>query len=75
MFFYPFPQAHPDTPIISALNMFHERRVSALPIVDRSGELFDDDDCDYDEVDSTSDDDVYNDGNGSVYDNEGGDKN
>ena len=55
--------------------MFHERRVSALPIVDRSGELFDDDDCDYDEADSTSDDDVYNDGNGSVYDNEGGDKN
>ena len=30
--------ASPDTPIIVALNMFHEKRVSALPIVDASGE-------------------------------------
>ena len=29
--------ASPDTPIIVALNMFHEKRVSALPIVDVSG--------------------------------------
>ena len=29
--------ASPDTPIIVALNMFHEKRVSALPIVDASG--------------------------------------
>ena len=30
-------QASPNTPIITALNMFHERRVSALPIVDAFG--------------------------------------
>lgn len=29
---------HPDTPIIKALNIFVERRVSALPVVDDSGE-------------------------------------
>lgn len=28
---------HPDTPIIRALNVFVERRVSALPVVDESG--------------------------------------
>lgn len=28
---------HPDTPIIKALNVFVERRVSALPVVDESG--------------------------------------
>ena len=31
------PQASPDTPIIVALNIFHERRVSALPIVNSEG--------------------------------------
>ena len=30
-------QATPDTPIIKALNIFHESRVSALPIVDEGG--------------------------------------
>ena len=30
-------QASPDTPIIKALNIFHESRVSALPIVDETG--------------------------------------
>ena len=30
-------QASQDTPIIVALNMFAERRISALPIVDASG--------------------------------------
>lgn len=29
---------HPNTPIIKALNIFVERRVSALPVVDESGE-------------------------------------
>lgn len=29
---------HPDTPIIKALSLFVERRVSALPVVDESGE-------------------------------------
>lgn len=29
---------HPDTPIIKALNIFVEKRVSALPVVDDSGE-------------------------------------
>lgn len=33
--------ASPDTPIISALTKFVERRVSALPIVDSSGRLVD----------------------------------
>ena len=28
---------HPDTPIIKALSLFVERRVSALPVVDESG--------------------------------------
>lgn len=28
---------HPNTPIIKALNLFVERRVSALPVVDESG--------------------------------------
>lgn len=28
---------HPNTPIIKALNIFVERRVSALPVVDESG--------------------------------------
>lgn len=28
---------HPDTPIIKALNIFVERRISALPVVDESG--------------------------------------
>lgn len=28
---------HPDTPIIKALSIFVERRVSALPVVDESG--------------------------------------
>lgn len=28
---------HPDTPIIKALNIFVDRRVSALPVVDDSG--------------------------------------
>ena len=32
-----FLQATPDTPIIKALNIFHESRVSALPIVDETG--------------------------------------
>ncbi|NWH80086.1 AAKG2 kinase, partial [Piaya cayana] len=31
---------HPDTPIIKALNIFVERRISALPVVDESGECF-----------------------------------
>lgn len=30
---------HPDTPIIKALNIFVERRVSALPVVDESGKI------------------------------------
>lgn len=30
---------HPDTPIIKALNIFVERRVSALPVVDDSGKI------------------------------------
>lgn len=30
---------HPDTPIIKALNIFVERRVSALPVVDGSGKI------------------------------------
>ena len=33
-------QASPDTPIIVALNIFNERRVSALPIVNSSGTLY-----------------------------------
>lgn len=33
--------ASPDTPIITALNIFHERRVSALPIVEASGKVVD----------------------------------
>lgn len=28
---------HPDTPIIKALSIFVDRRVSALPVVDESG--------------------------------------
>ncbi|KAF7245804.1 5'-AMP-activated protein kinase subunit gamma-2 [Varanus komodoensis] len=28
---------HPDTPIIKALNIFVDRRISALPVVDESG--------------------------------------
>ncbi|KAM6918583.1 5'-AMP-activated protein kinase subunit gamma-1-like isoform 1-T1 [Xenentodon cancila] len=32
---------HPDTPIIKALNIFVERRVSALPVVDDSGTVVD----------------------------------
>ncbi|XP_067108796.1 5'-AMP-activated protein kinase subunit gamma-1-like isoform X1 [Osmerus mordax] len=32
---------HPDTPIIKALNIFVERRVSALPVVDVSGKVVD----------------------------------
>ncbi|KAG9356113.1 hypothetical protein JZ751_000957 [Albula glossodonta] len=32
---------HPDTPIIKALNIFVERRVSALPVVDDSGKVVD----------------------------------
>ncbi|KAJ8267963.1 hypothetical protein COCON_G00131350 [Conger conger] len=32
---------HPNTPIIKALNMFVERRVSALPVVDESGKVVD----------------------------------
>uniref|UniRef100_A0A4X1UIJ9 Protein kinase AMP-activated non-catalytic subunit gamma 2 n=1 Tax=Sus scrofa TaxID=9823 RepID=A0A4X1UIJ9_PIG len=32
---------HPDTPIIRALNVFVERRVSALPVVDESGKVVD----------------------------------
>uniref|UniRef100_A0A3P8WRX8 Protein kinase, AMP-activated, gamma 2 non-catalytic subunit b n=1 Tax=Cynoglossus semilaevis TaxID=244447 RepID=A0A3P8WRX8_CYNSE len=32
---------HPDTPIIKALNIFVERRVSALPVVDNSGKVVD----------------------------------
>uniref|UniRef100_A0A672HHL9 5'-AMP-activated protein kinase subunit gamma-1-like n=1 Tax=Salarias fasciatus TaxID=181472 RepID=A0A672HHL9_SALFA len=32
---------HPDTPIIKALNIFVERRVSALPVVDGSGKVVD----------------------------------
>lgn len=30
---------HPNTPIIKALNIFVERRVSALPVVDESGKI------------------------------------
>lgn len=33
--------ATPDTPIIKALNIFHESRVSALPIVDETGKVVD----------------------------------
>lgn len=33
--------ASPDTPIISALNIFHEKRVSALPIVDSTNKVVD----------------------------------
>uniref|UniRef100_A0A3B4A528 CBS domain-containing protein n=1 Tax=Periophthalmus magnuspinnatus TaxID=409849 RepID=A0A3B4A528_9GOBI len=32
---------HPDTPIIKALNIFVERRVSALPVVDEAGKVVD----------------------------------
>ncbi|KAM3866223.1 5'-AMP-activated protein kinase subunit gamma-1-like [Diretmus argenteus] len=32
---------HPNTPIIKALNIFVERRVSALPVVDESGKVVD----------------------------------
>ncbi|CAB1341102.1 unnamed protein product [Coregonus sp. 'balchen'] len=32
---------HPDTPIIKALNIFVDRRVSALPVVDESGKVVD----------------------------------
>ncbi|XP_041966299.1 5'-AMP-activated protein kinase subunit gamma-1-like isoform X2 [Alosa sapidissima] len=32
---------HPNTPIIKALNLFVERRVSALPVVDESGKVVD----------------------------------
>lgn len=32
---------HPHTPIIKALNIFVERRVSALPVVDESGKVVD----------------------------------
>lgn len=32
-------QASPSTPIIVALNIFHEKRVSALPIVNDEGTL------------------------------------
>ncbi|XP_037131070.1 5'-AMP-activated protein kinase subunit gamma-1 isoform X1 [Syngnathus acus] len=32
---------HPKTPIIKALNIFVERRVSALPVVDESGKVVD----------------------------------
>ncbi|KAL0966146.1 hypothetical protein UPYG_G00291510 [Umbra pygmaea] len=32
---------HPDTPIIKALQIFVERRVSALPVVDTSGKVVD----------------------------------
>uniref|UniRef100_A0A667Z878 Protein kinase AMP-activated non-catalytic subunit gamma 2 n=1 Tax=Myripristis murdjan TaxID=586833 RepID=A0A667Z878_9TELE len=32
---------HPDTPIIKALNIFVERRVSALPVVDETGKVVD----------------------------------
>ncbi|XP_076868338.1 5'-AMP-activated protein kinase subunit gamma-2a isoform X2 [Brachyhypopomus gauderio] len=32
---------HPDTPIIKALSIFVERRVSALPVVDKSGKVVD----------------------------------
>lgn len=32
---------HPDTPIIRALSVFVERRVSALPVVDESGKVVD----------------------------------
>lgn len=28
---------HPDTPLITALSVFTHRRVSALPVVDHSG--------------------------------------
>ncbi|XP_031418726.1 5'-AMP-activated protein kinase subunit gamma-1-like isoform X3 [Clupea harengus] len=32
---------HPNTPVIKALNLFVERRVSALPVVDDSGKVVD----------------------------------
>ncbi|NWS25151.1 AAKG2 kinase, partial [Polioptila caerulea] len=32
---------HPDTPIIKALNIFVERRISALPVVDETGKVVD----------------------------------
>ena len=35
------PQAHGDTPLISALNIFVERRISALPVVDDAGRVVD----------------------------------
>ncbi len=34
-------QASQDTPIITALNLFHENRVSALPIVDSNNKVID----------------------------------
>ncbi|KAK2175388.1 hypothetical protein NP493_732g01017 [Ridgeia piscesae] len=33
--------AHPSTPLITALNMFVEKRISALPVVDDSGRVVD----------------------------------
>lgn len=36
-----FFQATPDTPLIEALNMFVERRISALPIVSGEGKVVD----------------------------------
>ena len=34
-------QAHPSTPLITALNMFVEKRISALPVVDDNGRVVD----------------------------------
>ena len=34
-------QATPSTPLISALNMFVEKRISALPVVDETGRVVD----------------------------------
>ena len=34
-------QATPDTPLITALNIFVERRISALPILDKQSRVVD----------------------------------
>lgn len=40
VFFFHF-QASPTTPLIKALKLFQERRVSALPIVDENNKIVD----------------------------------
>ena len=36
-----FPQVYPDTSVIEAFNIFAERRVSALPVVNKRGQVVD----------------------------------